>query len=155
MERGFLTLGEVRDAISRNQLKEPDCSGPGEFLPRRRRAAAEPPPGHALDGVYEPGDFYLRWIQRFSLVAFGTFLGRCLTKYLVIPFGGAVVILVVAEHLGHMVTGREEFYAPTWSDWRSYGPTLEVGIVLFGLIHVPRFRRHSGSCSSLPARRCG
>ncbi len=39
-----------------------------------------------------------------------------------------------------MVTGREEFYAPTWSDWRSYGPTLEVGIVLFGLIHVPRFR---------------
>ncbi len=39
-----------------------------------------------------------------------------------------------------MVTGKEEFYAPTWSDWRSYGPTLLVGIVLFGLIHVPRFR---------------
>ena len=38
------------------------------------------------------------------------------------------------------MTGREEFYAPTWLDWTSYGPTLLVGIVLFGLIHVPRFR---------------
>ena len=60
----------------------------------------------ALDGVYERGDFYQRWIQRFSLLAFGTFLGRCLTKYLAIPFGGAVVILVVAEHLGTHGDGR-------------------------------------------------
>ena len=45
-----------------------------------------------------------------------------------------------------MVTGKEEFYAPTWSDWTSYGPTLLVGILLFGLIHVPRFR---GACWEL------
>ena len=27
VERGFLTLGEVRDAVSRNHLKQPDCAG--------------------------------------------------------------------------------------------------------------------------------
>ncbi len=146
VERGFLTLGDVRDAVSRNHLKQPDCAGPRDFfrgdavLRLNQRLAV------SLDGVYERGDFYQRWIQRFSLLAFGTFLGRCLTKYLAIPFGGAVVILVVAEHLGHIVTGREEFYAPTWSDWASYGPTLLVGIFLFGLIHVPRFR---GACWEL------
>ena len=140
VERGFLTLGEVRDAVSRNHLKQPDCAGPRDFfrgdavLRLNRRLAV------ALDGVYEQGDFYQRWIQRFSLLAFGTFLGRCLTKYLAIPFGGAVVILVVAEHLVHMVMRKEELFAPTWSDWRSYGPTLVVGTVLFGLIHIPRFR---------------
>ena len=141
VERGFLTLGEVRDAVSRNHLKQPDCAGPREFfrgdavLRLNRRLAV------ALDGVYERGDFYQRWIPRFSLVAFGTSLGRWLTKYLAIPFGGAIVILVVVEHFGHLVTGREEFYAPTFSDWTSYGPMLLVGSFLFGLFHVPWFRR--------------
>ncbi len=111
VERGFLTMGEVRDAVSRNHVKQPDCAGPRGFfhgdavLRLNRRLAV------ALDGVYERGDFYQRWIQRFSLLAFGTSLGRWLTRYVAIPFGGAVVILVVAEHFGHMITGREEFYA--------------------------------------------
>ena len=141
VERGFLTMGEVRDAVSRNHVKQPDCAGPRGFfhgdavLRLNRRLAV------ALDGVYERGDFYQRWIQRFSLLAFGTSLGRWLTRYVAIPFGGAVVILVVAEHFGHMITGREEFYAPTWFDWESYGPTLLVGAVLFALIHVPQYRR--------------
>jgi hypothetical protein len=140
VERGFLTMGEVRDAVSRNHLKEPDCAGAGDFfrgdavLRLNRRMAIN------LDGVYERGDFYQRWIQRFSLLGFGTLLGRCLTKYLAIPFGGAFVTLVVIEHLVHMVTGHEEFYTPTWTDWTSYGPTVMLGLFLFGLIHVPRFR---------------
>ena len=75
VERGFLTLGEVRDAVSRNHLKQPDCAGPRDFirgdavLRLDRRLAA------AMAGVYERGDFYQRWIQRFSLLAFGPFLG--------------------------------------------------------------------------------
>ncbi|MGO9113751.1 MAG: hypothetical protein ACLP9L_31355, partial [Thermoguttaceae bacterium] len=141
VERGFLTMGEVRDAVSRNHLKQPDCTGPGDFLRGDAVLRLNRRMSVTLDGVYERGDFYQRWIQRFSLLAFGTFLGRCLTKYLAIPFGGAVVTLVVVEHLVHLATGEEEFYAPTWADWRSYGPTLLLGIVLFGLIYVPRFRR--------------
>jgi hypothetical protein len=140
VERGFLTLGDVRDAVSRNHVKQPDCAGPHDFLRGDAVLRLDQRLAIALDGVYERGDFYQRWIQRFSLLAFGTFLGRFLTKYLVIPFGGAVVTLIVVEHLVHMVTRKEEFYAPTWFDWKSYGPTLLVGAILFGLIHVPRFR---------------
>jgi hypothetical protein len=140
VERGFLTLGEVRDAVSRNHLKQPDCAGPGNFLRGDAVLRLNRRLTVSLDGVYERGDFYQRWIQRFSLLAFGTFLGRCLTKYLAIPFGGALVTLKFLEHLVHMVTGEEEFYAPTWSDWRSYGPTALIGIVIFGLMHSPRFR---------------
>jgi hypothetical protein len=140
VERGFLTMGEVRDAVSRNHLKQPDCAGPGDFFRGDAVLRLNQRLTTVLDGVYERGDFYQCWIQRFSLLAFGTFLGRCFTKYLAIPFGGAIVTLVVVEHLVHMVTGREEFYAPTWSNWQSYGPMLLVGILLFGLIHIPRFR---------------
>ena len=141
VERGFLTLGEVRDAISRNHVKEPDCSGPKSFLRGEAALRADRRLTDALDGVYEPGEFYLRWILRFSHVMFGTWLGRCITKYLAIPFGGAVVTLIVAEHVAEPLTGREEFYAPTWSYSSSYGPMVLVGIFLFGLIHIPRFRR--------------
>ena len=140
VERGFLTMGEVRDAVSRNHLKQPDCASLGDFFRGDAVLRLDREMAISLDGVYEQGDFYQRWIQRFSLVAFGTFLGRCLTKYLAIPFGGAVVILIVAEHLVYMVTRHEVFYAPTWSKWKSYDPTLVVGCILFGLIHVPRFR---------------
>ena len=139
-ERGFLTLGEVRDAVSRNNLKLPDCGGLGDFLHGDAVLRLDRRLAVAMDGVYERGDFYQRWIQRFSLLAFGTVVGRWLTRYVAIPYGGAVVVLVVAEHLAAPLTGGEEFYAPTFSDWRSYGPTLLVGSFLVGLIHVPWFR---------------
>jgi hypothetical protein len=141
VERGFLTLGEVRDAISRNQVKEPDCSGPRSFIRGEAALRADRRLTDALDGVYEPGDFYMRWILRFSHLMFGTAIGRWITRYVVLPFGGAVVTLIVVEHLASWVTHREEFYAPTWSDPVSYGPMFLVGAFLFGLIHVKRFRR--------------
>ncbi len=87
VERGFLTLGEVRDAISRNNLKEPDCSGPRSFLQGEAALRANRRLTDALDGVYEPADFYLRWILRFSHLMFGTSVGRFLTLFLVIPYG--------------------------------------------------------------------
>ena len=31
-ERGFLNMGDLRDALARNQLKLPDLSGPREFI---------------------------------------------------------------------------------------------------------------------------
>ncbi len=55
----------------------------------------------ALDGVYRKGDFYLRWLQVVSSLFFGTRLGRFATLYLIIPFGGAVVIVEGAIHVIH------------------------------------------------------
>jgi hypothetical protein len=90
---GYLNMGDLRDALSRNQLKLDDLAGPGQFvlgdpLIRLNRELAG-----ALDGVYHRGEVYLRWLQRFSAAAFGTRPGRFLTRYLAVPFGGAFIVL--------------------------------------------------------------
>jgi len=141
VERGFLTLGEVRDAISRNQLKEPDCSGPRSFLRGDAALRANGRLIETLDGVYEPGDFYLRWILRFSHLMFGTVIGRFLTLYLVIPFGGAYVALKGFDHLVDLIPGAESRLAPGRLDWVDFMPNLLLGVFLAMEIHVARFRR--------------
>jgi hypothetical protein len=99
VERGYLNMGQVRDAIARNRLKLPDLSGPSEFvfadplIKANRRLTIE------LDGVYRRGEIYLRLLQRFSSLFFGTPWGRFLILYLVLPFGGAFMLLTFAEHL--------------------------------------------------------
>ena len=68
-----------------------------DFPPRRPVAAGRPPAGDwRLDGVYRRGEIYLRWMQRLSSPGFGTGIGRFLTRFAVVPFGGAFV--TVARH---------------------------------------------------------
>lgn len=103
VERGFLTMGDLRDTISRNNLKLPDLSGVfelfrGDPLLRTNRRL-----GSSLDGVYRRGEIYRRWLQRLSSLGFGNWVGRLLTLYLVLPFGGAFVVLEGLQHLLHMV----------------------------------------------------
>jgi hypothetical protein len=92
-EFGFLTLSDLRDTLSRNQLKLPDLAEPQEFvrgdplLRLDRRLAA------LLDGVYRRGEFYLRWMERLTSLNFGTGVGRWITRNITLPFGGALVIL--------------------------------------------------------------
>ena len=99
VERGYLTIGDLRDAVSRNHVKLPDVAGPGDLwrgdalLRADRRLAA------VLDGVYRRGEFYMRWMQGFSSLGFGTRVGRFLTKYLVVPFGGAAMAVVFVDHM--------------------------------------------------------
>ncbi len=140
VERGFLTLGEVRDAISRNQLKEPDCSGPRSFLRGNAALRVNRRMTETLDGVYEPGDFYLRWILRFSHLMFGTAVGRFLTLYFVIPFGGAYVALKASDELIDLVCRVKSQMAPEHWDWIEFVPTILLGHFLAMLIHVPNFR---------------
>lgn len=101
-ERGYLRIGNLRDAVARNQLKLPDLAGPGEFAGGDALLRADTQLAYALDGVYRRGEFYLRWIQRFVSVFFGTKWGRALTLYLALPFGGAFLTLMFAEELRHM-----------------------------------------------------
>ena len=101
-DRGFLRIGDLRDAVARNRLKLPDLAGVGEFLTGDPLLRADRNLAYALDGVYRRGEIYLRMIQRFSSIFFGTPWGRALTLYLLLPFGGAFFALMFAEELRHI-----------------------------------------------------
>lgn len=98
-ERGFLTMGDLRDAISRNGLKLPDLSEPRDLLRGDQLLRADRKLSLALDGVYRRGEFYLRWMQRISSLGFGTSIGRLVTRFAVVPFGGAFVTVAFAHHV--------------------------------------------------------
>lgn len=107
-ERGFLRLGDLRDAVARNRLKMPDLGGPGEFFAGDALLKADVRLAYDLDGVYRRGEVYLRWLQRASSLFFGTTTGRSLTLYLIGPFLAAFLVLMTVEefhHLGGKVAG--------------------------------------------------
>jgi hypothetical protein len=111
VEHGYLMMSDLRDALARNRLKLPDLAGPGEFLLGDPLLRADRRLDAALDGVYHRGEFYRRWLQRFSSLGFGTAVGRFLTLYLVLPFGGAFLALEglqhVVEPIVHLVESLE------------------------------------------------
>ena len=90
---GYLTFAELRDTISRNQFKLADPSEPEDFLlgdpliRLDRRLAA------LLDGVYRPSEFYTRWLERGTSLLFGTWWGRPLCTFVLMPFTTAWVCL--------------------------------------------------------------
>jgi hypothetical protein len=99
VEKGFLTMSDLRDAVARNRLKLPDLAGThelvrGDSLIRANRRLAE-----VADGVYHPGEIYLRLMQRFSSLFFGTRIGRLLTLYMAVPFLGAYLVLEGLQHI--------------------------------------------------------
>ena len=98
VERGFITMGDVRDALSQSSLKLPDVSGPLELAWGDRLLRADRQLAKVLDGVYRQGAIYLRSSQRLSSLAFGTGLGRFLVRHVVLPFGGAYLALAVLVH---------------------------------------------------------
>ena len=135
VEHGFLTLGHLRDALSRNELKLSDVAGPlalltGDALLRANRLLAE-----RLPGVYRRGEVYLRGMQRVSALAFGTRAGRWLTLFLLLPFGAAYGTVVFVQELLHLIRLPHHLDA---------GPLgLSVGLLGFfflALLHMPRFR---------------
>jgi len=101
-ERGYLTMGYLRDVISRNDLKLPDLQELREVWRGDQLLRADDQLDLSLDGVYRRGEFYLRWLQVVSSFFFGTRVGRFATLYLIIPFGGAVFIVEGVLHIVHM-----------------------------------------------------
>ena len=140
VERGFLTLGEVRDAISRNNLKEPDCSGLESFVGGEAALRANRRLTDALDGVYEPADFYLRWILRLSHLMFGTAVGRFLTLFFIIPYGGPFAVFMTLDHLMGLV-GVHPHLVSVHGRIANFVPLVATGVFLQLLIYVPWLRR--------------
>jgi len=130
--RDFTTLGDLRDALARSNLKLPDLAGPGEFLRGDRLLLADRRIAAALDGAHRRGEIYLRWLQRCSSVAFGTGPGRLVTRFVVLPFGGTFVILTGLQHLIAVAGVHVEFVTPA--------AILILGATLLGLTQSERFR---------------
>jgi hypothetical protein len=137
VERGTFGIGHLRDAISRNALKLPDLSlldlARGDQLLRADRRLTA-----ALDGVYRGGTVYMRFLQRVSSLLFGTWLGRQLTLYFILPLGAAFLILEGLNHvvgpLVKWITGHKLHLLTQWS-------FAATAVALFLLLHSPWFRR--------------
>jgi len=94
VDYGHLNMGNLRDAISRNQLKLADLANPAELVLGDPLIHLNRKLGLALDGVYRRGEIYMRLLHRVSSMAFGTLVGRMLMLYLVLPFGLAFFTMV-------------------------------------------------------------
>ena len=101
-DRGYLTMGYLRDAISKNDLKLPDLKQLHELWRGDHLLRADDRLDVAMDGVYRRGEFYLRSLQITSSMFFGTPVGRFTTLFLAIPFGGALVIVEGVRHVIHI-----------------------------------------------------
>jgi hypothetical protein len=71
----------------------PDLRDPYEFARGDPLLRLDRHLATALDGVYRPGEIYLRWLERLTAPAFGTSIGRWLVLFVLLPFGGAAVLL--------------------------------------------------------------
>ncbi|MGL5094089.1 MAG: hypothetical protein ACRDD1_00775, partial [Planctomycetia bacterium] len=140
VETGFLSMGDLRDALSRSNLKLPDVAGVGDLAFGDALLRLNDRLAQSLRGVYHRGEVYLRWLHTFSALGFGTPFGRLLTKNVALPFGGAFVLLEGAQHiLVEPVEHLFHVHAPyhlnaTW-------PALFwTGLFLYGLLYLPLFR---------------
>jgi hypothetical protein len=143
-ERGFLAMGDLRDAISRNNVKLPDLAEPMDFVRGDRLLRADRRLALALDGVYRRGEIYLRWMQRVSSLGFGTATGRFLTRFVAVPFGGSFVTLAGLHHLWQLIT-RAEIHEGEVAFRLTSPSVLMLGVFLLCLVNFAGFRRVLGS----------
>lgn len=136
-ERGFFSIGELRDACSRSNLKLPDLAGPREFFRGDRLLLVDHALACALDGIYRRGEVYLRWLARFSALAFATAIGRFLTLYVALPFGGAFVLLEGLQHFVSLIAHHLGAGEVRLMNRTSF---LLLGIVALGAVNFLTFR---------------
>lgn len=138
--RGFASLSVLRDVLARNDLKLPDLTGVGQALTADPLLRIDRELEERLLGLHRRGEFYLRWLQTLGGLAFGTTFGRRVLTHVVIPFGGALLVLEGLQHLA------VEPLALLFHDMHHVHLAHPVSIVAVGLaahvlIHAPRLRQ--------------
>ncbi len=150
--RGYLRLGDLRDALARSRIKLPDLAGPAEFFSGDPLIRANRLLAVRLDGVYHRGEVYMRVLQRLCSLFFGTPVGRVFSLYVALPFGGAFVFMEGVGHMAEAATGLYHWLTGSTGDGHSpsdaegfHWPLLLVtGAVFFLLIHWRPFRQSVG-----------
>jgi hypothetical protein len=155
-KRGFLSMGNLRDAISRSNLKLGDLKGPIEFIIGDRLLRADKKLNKSLDGVYRRGEFYMRLLQRFSSLLFGTHTGRFVTRFLAIPYGVAFIAISALVHIVELFVGGSGHGPPKPGVAIVHHPAIEffhettwilvalIGSLILGVVHIAPFRRLCG-----------
>ncbi len=153
LERSYLSMADLRDAISNNDLKLPDITDLRELVRGDRLLQTDRAFSDMLDGVYRRGTVYQRWPQVLSSLAFGTRTGRFLTQFVAVPYGGAYLALECLRHLGHYPS---QSHAGTLrlsaipvappagtgsTNWLFLVTVFCLGTWISLLIHRPDFRR--------------
>ncbi len=105
IERGHAKFGDVRDAVSRSGIKLDDLGGPGDVLGRDALLRIDRNLSYTIDGVYRRAEIYLRFFQKISALLFATIIGRLLTRYVLLPFGGAFMLVEFATHVAEAIAG--------------------------------------------------
>jgi hypothetical protein len=137
VSRGFLSIGQLRDALSRSQVKLADLSGPGELWRGDPLLLADRSLDVSLDGVYRRGEIYLRGLQKLSSTLFGTMVGRLLVLFVILPVGGAFVLL---EGLSHMLAPVAKWFDADPPHLLGTASLILVSALLLGLIHSATVR---------------
>ncbi len=103
--RAYLNFGDLRDALSQNQLKLPDTR-PRDLFARDTLLRIDQALARNLEGVYRPAEIYLRLFHRLSAVLFGTSPGRLLTRFVLLPAVGSYVIIEGLDHTIGLLIGK-------------------------------------------------
>lgn len=149
VQNGYLTFPGVRDTVSRNQMKLNDLARPADFARGDQLLRIDRKLEDNLDYVYHRGEVYLRGFHRLSSIFFATRLGRILTKFIILPAGGAFLTLEALDHsvglLIHKIAGHQASLEPGTE--QKYPPIffqmwllITLSVFLFGVINIPPFR---------------
>jgi hypothetical protein len=107
VEHSHISFANLRDAVSKNDLKLPDVASPKELIRGDRLLRADRKLDRHLDGIYRRAAVYQRWPQRISSLVFGTPLGRLMTKHAALPYGSAFLALEFLRHLTAGIVGNQ------------------------------------------------
>ena len=134
--RGSLGLSQLRDALSRSNLKLSKLR-PAELVMGDPLLRADALLGSLLDGVYRRGEIYLRLLQKVSSVAFGTWVGRLVTLHGALPLLLSFVLLEGLQHVAHPIgkaLGHPHVHLLTLTSF------LGLAAFFYGLIHSASVR---------------
>ena len=107
VEHSHISFANLRDAVSKNDLKLPDVESPRELIRGDRLLRADRKLDRHLDGIYRRAAVYQRWPQRISSLVFGTPIGRLITKHAALPYGSAFLALEFLRHLTAGIVGNQ------------------------------------------------
>ncbi|MEK7485323.1 MAG: hypothetical protein AABZ60_13445, partial [Planctomycetota bacterium] len=119
VEEQQLHFTQLRDILSRNDFKLQDWTRLSELGFRDVFSRLDAQLKLRLKGIYQPGEFYLKFLHLLTGIFFGTPLGRVLCKFFFFPFGFSFCALAFFQ-----------FFIFPYSEWTRYSVLLSSRNIL-------------------------